>query len=191
MKSKIGWILAGLIILVCLVVIIVGGIYSYNLNNDLSNSKADLARAKESIGLISADLDKSESKNLSLTGQVTGLTGQLTEAKTALTDMTTQKTAIETRFNKTVCKTTKEFDYSSMQNVIIDAALFTTLYHNVGAIQKISIGSDFLGTEKMWIIEIAVTTSDSKQPNGLIFLVFPDKKATFFGNEACWLQAPV
>jgi hypothetical protein len=48
----------------------------------------------------------------------------------------------------------------------------------------------YLGDSTLWTISLKYNVSNTSTTNQMIFLVFPDLKSTFFGNDACWLELP-
>jgi hypothetical protein len=186
-KGIIGWIFSALVLFGCLVVLGVGGYFGYTTYNELTKTKADLATANDNLAQTTADLDKANTDITKLNGDLTDAKDQAAQLQSSLDDMTSLKTAAETRFNKTVCKTTKTFDYSSYNALQAGISTFIRTVPDVPSSFKNQLIYGLPGTGNLWLVMIVDGPSNFPV---FFFYAYPDQKATYFGNDACWLQAP-
>jgi hypothetical protein len=166
-KSIIGWIFAALVLLACLAVIAVAAIVGFSLNNDLTKSKADLATANQTISDQTKELENEKFK-----------AGQL---QTSFDDL-------KNLYGKTICTTTKELDYSSYHGLQVQLGDFTSTYPGVASVLHNNLTYGLKGSGNAWLIEVNFSEPGSNYTYNFYFFAFPDQKATFFGNDGCWVQ---
>jgi hypothetical protein len=188
-KSIIGWVLAGIVLFACLVVIAGGGYFAYDLNTKLTKTTGDLAAANETISKKTSDLDKANKNITKLNGDVKDAQDKAAGIQVSLDDMTSEKSAIESKFNATVCKKSVSLDYSSYDTARNGLKDFANTLPEVRSIDTSSITYGFDGLADLWTLELVFTKSDNSKML-LEFYIFPKTKSTFFGNDGCWLQTP-
>jgi hypothetical protein len=182
-KTIIGWIAAGIVLFACLAVIAAAAIMGFSLNNDLTKTKADLAAANQVVSDKTTALDSANTS-------ITKLNSDLSDAKAETAKIQTLETALEYRFSYTVCPSPSSFNYDSKESAISSAVSFARTYRNVGSVINQGLLYGYQGNTTLWTITIVYDVSNTSVTNQLVFFLFPDKKSTFFGNDACWLELP-